>query len=69
MKPIDIIILIAAVAIVIGVIVWQIIRRKQGKVGCCDSSSCSACSGRCGSCSGGCSGCQGCSTKENEKQE
>ena len=40
MKPIDIIILIAAVAIVIGVIVWQIIRKKQGKSLGCDCSSC-----------------------------
>ncbi|MBQ2740260.1 MAG: DUF2749 domain-containing protein [Clostridia bacterium] len=65
MQPIDIIILIVAVAIVGGVIAWQIIRKKQGKGGCCESASCSACSGRCGSCGG----CQSCSTKEDEKQE
>ncbi len=65
MKPIDIIILIAAIAIVGGVIAWQIIRKKQGKVGCCDCSSSASCSGHCG----GCGGCQGCSIKENEKQE
>ena len=43
MEPIDIIILIAAVLIVGGVIAWQIIRKKKGKVGCCDCSSCDGC--------------------------
>ena len=47
MKPIDVIILIIAVAVVGGVIAWQIIRKKQGKSGCCD---CSSCSGGCASC-------------------
>ncbi|MBQ8352376.1 MAG: DUF2749 domain-containing protein [Clostridia bacterium] len=47
MKPIDVIILIIAVAVVGGVIAWRIIRKKQGKSGCCD---CSSCSGGCASC-------------------
>jgi hypothetical protein len=45
MEPIDIIIFIAAVAIVAGVIVWSILRKKQGKPIGCDCSSCDGCCG------------------------
>lgn len=48
MKPIDWIIIGLAVAAVVGVVVWQIRRKKQGKGGC--------------DCGGGCGGCHGCSS-------
>jgi len=47
MKPIDIIILIVAVAIVGGVIALSVIRKKQGKSIGCD---CASCNGNCCSC-------------------
>ena len=47
MKPIDIIILIVAVAIVGGVIALSVIRKKQGKSIGCD---CASCKGNCCSC-------------------
>ncbi len=44
MKPIDIIILVAALAIVGGVIALSIWRKKNGKTGCgCGCSSCEGC--------------------------
>ena len=50
MKPIDIIIIVAAVLAVGGIIFYLIWSKKKGKnVGCgCD---CSSCGGGCGSCS------------------
>lgn len=48
MKPIDIVIALLAVAIVVGVIVWSFIRKKQGKSIGCDCAS--FCGGKCGSC-------------------
>ena len=48
MKPIDVFILIVAVAIVAGVVVLSIVRKKQGKPVGCD---CSSCSGNCAQCS------------------
>ncbi len=48
MKPIDIVIAVAAVAIVVSVIVVAIIRKKQGKSIGCDCAS--SCGGKCGSC-------------------
>ena len=47
MEPIDIFILVMAVAIVIGVIVLSIIRKKQGRSIVCD---CSSCAGNCAAC-------------------
>lgn len=46
MKPIDIIIIVAAVAIVVGVVAYNIWKKKNGKGGCgCGCSGCnnSAC--------------------------
>lgn len=44
MEPIEIIIIIAAIAIVAGVIVSAIVRKKKGKTGCdCGCSSCPHC--------------------------
>ncbi len=46
----EILIIIAACAIVLGVIVTSIVRRKQGKTGCgCDCGGCAGCSG-CAAC-------------------
>ena len=56
MKPIDIIILVLAVAIVVGVTVYAIIRKKQGKSVGCD----------CSSCNGNCSACPSKQTKEEK---
>ena len=53
------IIVIAVLALIIGLIVRGMIRdRKQGK--CCGSSGCSNCAScaSCGSCSGNCGGCR-----------
>lgn len=50
----EIAIIVAAVCFVAGVIVWQIVRRKQGKPGC-----------DCG-CSH-CEGCPACSAKKKDK--
>ena len=47
MEPIDIFILVMAVAIVIGVIALAIIRKKQGRSILCD---CSSCAGNCAGC-------------------
>ena len=38
----EILVIVFAAAFVVGVAIWQIVRRKKGK-GCCDCSSCSAC--------------------------
>ena len=43
----EILIIVLAAAFVVGIAVWQIIRRKKGKVGC---DCCSACSGQCPHC-------------------
>ena len=44
-KPIDCIIVGLAVAIVVGVTILAIVRKKQGKSITCDCSSCEGCSG------------------------
>lgn len=44
----EILLIVAAAAFVVGVIVWQIIRKKQGKGGC--DCGCSHCSGNCFAC-------------------
>lgn len=46
----EILIIVAACAFVVGVIAWQIVRRKRGKGGCDE------CGGSCAHCSG-CSAC------------
>ena len=46
-NPIDIVIGVGAALIVVGVIVYAIVRKKQGKSVCCD---CSSCDGKCGGC-------------------
>ena len=51
----EILIIIAACLVVLGVIISAIVRKKQGKAGC----DCG-----CGSCSG-CAGCSACSTKKD----
>jgi len=53
----EIMIVIFAALFVVGVIVWQIIRKKQGKGGC-----------DCGSCSH-CAGCSACRTKEAKPKD
>lgn len=58
MEPIDVIIIVAAALFVVGVIVWSIIRKKQGKSVGCD----------CGSCNGNCDGCKSCHTGEEVKK-
>ncbi len=51
----EILIIIAACLIVVGVIVSSVIRKKQGKTGCgCDC--------------GGCAGCSGCSACASHKK-
>ena len=60
MNPADLIV-IAAVAAILGLAVWFIVRsRKKGIqcVGCPDAKTCASrgCSGKCGGC-GGCGGC------------
>ena len=40
----EIMIIVAAAAFVVGVVVWQIIRKKKGKGGCDCCSGCSQCS-------------------------
>ena len=44
----EILLIIAAAGFVVGVCVWQIIRKKQGKGGC--DCGCSNCPGSCSSC-------------------
>ena len=49
-------IIVAAALFVVGVIVWRIVRKVQGKGGC--------------DCGGNCSGCGGCSTcRENRPRK
>jgi len=44
MKWYEILLIVAAAAFVIGIAVWQIIRKVKGKGGCdCGCSDCSAC--------------------------
>lgn len=44
MKPLEIVLIIACVAIVVGVIVSRIIKKKQGKPTCdCGCDGCSGC--------------------------
>lgn len=47
MNPIDIVIAVLAAATVVGVIVWSIVRKKQGKSLGCD---CASCAGNCKNC-------------------
>ncbi len=45
MNAVDIIIVIACVALVVGVVVTSIVNRKKGKTSCgCDCSKCTCCS-------------------------
>lgn len=48
MQPIEIIVIVLAVAIVLGVVVWSIVRKIQGKssLGC----DCDGCNGNCSQC-------------------
>ena len=46
-KAIDVIIGVGAAAVVLGVIIWAVIRKKQGKSVSCDCSSCEGCQGAC----------------------
>lgn len=39
----EILIIVLACAFVAGVAIWQIVRRKKGKGGCCDCQNCSHC--------------------------
>lgn len=50
----EILIIVLACAFVLGVIVWQIVRRKRGKGGC--------------DCCEGCSHCSACSAHKREKK-
>ena len=59
MNPIDIVILVFAVGIVVGVVVWSGIRKKQGKSLGCDCAS---------SCGGNCQNCPSCQGKKKEEQ-
>ncbi|MDE5897605.1 MAG: FeoB-associated Cys-rich membrane protein [Clostridia bacterium] len=49
--------IVAAAAFVVGVIVWRIVRKKQGKSGCDE------CGGACANCSH----CSACREKANKK--
>ena len=53
----EILLIVLAGAFVVGVAVWQIIRKKQGKSGC-----------DCGSCSGGCPHCAAAQKKQEENK-
>ncbi len=44
----EILLIVCAAAFVIGVVIWQIIRKKQGKGGC--DCGCSSCTGNCSKC-------------------
>ena len=44
----EILLIVCAAAFVAGVVIWQIIRKKQGKSGC--DCGCSNCSGSCPAC-------------------
>lgn len=60
MKPLDIVLIIGCVAVVLGVAIAAIIRKKKGK---------SSCGGDCGCC-GACSACSACKymQKDNKKK-
>ena len=53
----EILLIVLAAAFVLGVVVWQIIRKKQGKSGC-----------DCGDCSH-CEGCSVCAEKAKKKEK
>ena len=57
MSPIDVVIAVAAVAVVVGVTVWALVRKKQGKSVGCDCAS---------ACNGKCDGCHACHKKEEK---
>ncbi len=59
MKPIDVVIALLAVGVVVGVIVWSIIRKKQGKSLGCDCVS---------SCGGNCKNCPSCQSKSVDEE-
>ena len=63
MEAIDIIIMLMAAALVVGVVAWSLIRKKQGK-----SCACSECK-RVDVCSGNCANCSSCSYKPSENAE
>ncbi|MDE6967758.1 MAG: hypothetical protein K2P12_03785 [Clostridia bacterium] len=46
MQPIEIIVIVLSIAFVIGVGIWMVIRKKQGKSAC----GCSDCDGNCAKC-------------------
>ncbi len=43
MTPIDVIVIVAAVAAVVFTVVRAVLRKRQGKGGCCDSNGCADC--------------------------
>lgn len=46
MKPLEIIILVGAIALVVFTIVFNIVRKKKGKTSCgCSTGACSSCKG------------------------
>ena len=49
----EILVIVLAACFVAGIVIWQIIRKKQGKNGC--------------DCSCGCGNCAGCPTVKDEK--
>ena len=49
----EILVIVFAIAFVVGVTTWQIVKRKKGK-GCCD-------------CSSGCTSCPHCKTQKSDK--
>ena len=54
----EILLIVLAAAFVVGVGIWQIIRRKQGKGGC-----------DCGKCTGHCPHCKPQKTEEQKKSQ
>lgn len=46
MQPIEIIVIVCSLLFVVGVIVWSIVRKKQGKSSC----GCGECDGNCAKC-------------------
>ncbi len=55
MEPIDIIIIVAAVLAVVGVIAYNVWKKKKGKGGC--------------GCGCGCGGCSGCPSAKKDEEE
>ena len=63
MNPIDILV-IAVIAVIVGLVMWYIHRSKKKGIKCIGCPDGAKCSGNCSGCTGNCGGCSGSENKQ-----